>query len=310
MIPPVEIIEGPGPASETFFLDRSFIAFQAKAQGKRLVTFSAGGGPRGVALTLGGADGQWSSPVTGAFGGLAAECHPPAAVVFSVVEAATTWLRGEPSAISASIRLPPDGLDQPGAAVLENALHRAGWRLGQADINHHLVVGSPASFRAGLGETKRKGLRRLEHSGATAGEAGLEASRTIYDTIAENRLSVGHPMTMSWPQVEALAAAFPDHVQFFAAERGGTVLAGAICLRVTPNCLYVFYWGERPEFRKESPVTALADGLVAHAHELGIAILDVGVSTAHSAPNAGLIAFKESLGCRASSRRTYTLDVG
>jgi hypothetical protein len=67
-----------------------------------------------------------------------------------------------------------------------------------------------------------------------AREAGLEASR-IYDIIAENRRNMGYPMTMAWPQVEALAAAFPDRVRFFGVIRGGTILAGAICLRVTAS---------------------------------------------------------------------------
>jgi predicted N-acyltransferase len=229
-------------------------------------------------------------------------------VVFSVVDVATSWLRGEPETTSASIRLPPDCFGQPGSAALENALHRAGWRLDRADVNHHLLVGPSGRFLAELGETKRKELRRLDRSGATASEAGLEASR-IYGIIAENRRSMGYPMTMAWPQVEALATAFPDRVRFFGVIRGGTILAGAICLRVTASYLYVFYWGERPEFRKESPVTLLADGLVAYAHAREVAVLDLGVSTEHSAPNAGLIAFKESLGCRASSRRIYTLDI-
>jgi len=305
---PVQIIEGNGPASETFFLDGAFNTFQAKAQGKRLITFLAGEGQRAVALTLGGAKGRWSCPVTGAFGGVVTEGHPPAAAVFSVVDAATSWLRGEPETISASIRLPPDCFREPGSAALENALHRAGWRLDQADINHHLVVGPSARFLAELAETKRKELRRLKRSGATAGEAGLEASR-IYDIIAKNRRSMGYPMTMAWPQLEALAAAFPDRVRFFGVIRGGTIFAGAICLRVTANYLYVFCWGERPEFRKESPVTLLADGLVAYAHARGIAVLDIGVSTEHSVPNVGLIAFKEHLGCLASGRRIYTLDI-
>jgi hypothetical protein len=307
---PVQIIEGGGPTSETLFLDGAFISFQAKAQGKRLVTFSAGQGRQSVALTLGGAKDRWSCPVTGAFGGVVAEGHPRAAAVFSVADAATSWLQREPETASASIRLPPDCFGQPSSAALENALHRTGWRLDQADVNHHLVVGPPAQFLAELSETKRKELRRLERSGATTGEAGLEASRTIYDIIAENRESMGYPMTMTWPQVEALAGAFPDRVRFFGVIRDGTILAGAICLRITASYLYVFYWGERPEFRKESPVTLLAYGLVTYAHACGVSVLDIGISTEHSAPNVGLIAFKESLGCRASSQRIYTFEVG
>src|SRR6185437_11863865 len=109
---PVQVLEGAGPASATLFLDSAFNLFQAKAQGKRLVTFSAGEGSHRVALTLGGAESRWACPVTGAFGGVAASGQPDAAAVSSVVDSVTAWLRAEPAAVSGSIRLPPDGLGQ------------------------------------------------------------------------------------------------------------------------------------------------------------------------------------------------------
>lgn len=310
MRPQIDIIEGAGPHCDTLFLDGAFNAFQAQAQGKRLVTFAVRGDASRAALTLGGDAGRWTSPVTGAFGGLACAGVPPASEVFSVVEAASAWLREEAGAISASIRSPPDFLDHPAAAAMENALHRAGWRLDQVEINHHLDLRGSADFRSGLGETKLKELRRLQRSGAVVAEAGPEASQAIYDIIADNRRSRGYPMTMTWPQVEALAASFPDRVRFFGVQRDDLLLAGALCLRITAECLYVFYWGENPQFRKESPVTLLADGLADYALENGFRALDIGISTAQSIPNSGLIAFKESLGCRTSARRTYALELG
>jgi hypothetical protein len=116
-------------------------------------------------------------------------------------------------------------------------------------------------------------------------------------------------MTMSWTEVAALADAFPGRVAFHAVERAGEMLAGAVVLTITAACAYVFYWGEDPQVRRESPILLLAEGLVAHAHAHGVRILDIGVSTDGSQPNPGLLGFKEGLGCRTAAKRTYVLDL-
>jgi hypothetical protein len=291
------------------FVDPAFVAYQAQAQGKRLMTFTATDAEGRIAASLtlaAGADGVWSSPVTGAFGGLAAEPRAPAAAAFALAEAASGWLRDESA--TAQLRMAPDSFAAPLAAALENGLFRAGWRLAQTDLNFHLPVESAAAFRAGLGETKQKEIRRLQRSGAVFAVQPPEAGERAYRVIADNRAAQGYPMTMAWPQVAALAQAFPSRVSFVTVERGGEALAGAVCLRLTPDYAYVFYWGEAPAFRRESPVMLLAEGLVDSCAAEGVRILDLGTSTDGSVPNSGLIAFKEGLGCRTSAKRTYVLD--
>jgi len=298
--------EDAGLEVETLFVTRAFNAFQAQAQGKRIVTFRTPDGAAG--LSFGGRDGLWASPVTGAFGGLAAPGAVAAGQVAAVVAAATAWLREAAQGARAAVRLPPDVFPDPNAGALENALFQAGWRLGDADLNHHLPVTAPETFVQALGETRRKELRRLGRSGAAFASRPLAEAEPIYRAIARNREARGFPMTMAWPQVAALARAFPGRAGFHAVERAGATLAGAVVLHVTDAYRYVFYWGEDPQVRRESPVVLLAEGLMGLCHRDGVAVLDIGTSTEGSRSNLGLIAFKESLGCRASAKRTWVLE--
>lgn len=291
-------------------LDAAFVAFQQDAQQKRVVTFCALGanGVPVASLTLAGReDGPWTSPITGVFGGVAAVRRAPAAAVFEIAGEATRWLREEAKR-SGIVRLPPDAFADPGSAALENALFRSGWRLDQTDLNYHLPITTPEAFLKGLGETKQKEIRRLQRSGAAFRRLPPAEGLRAYQVIAENRAARGYPMTMTWPQVAELGGALPGQVSFWVAERGGDVLAGAVCLQLTETYAYVFYWGEAPGFRKESPVLLLAAGLIDEHHRQGISVLDLGTSTEGSVPNAGLIAFKEGLGCQATAKRTYVLD--
>lgn len=302
--------EAAGAGSGHLFVDPAFIAYQSGAQGKPLTSFSAlnSGGEAVACLTLAHSEDAWNSPVTGAFGGASAAPRASASAIFAVADAATEWLRDQGAAHSI-IRLPPDAFADPTAAALENALFRNGWRLAQSDLNYHLPIVAPEAFLKSLGETKQKEVRRLQRSQAAYRRLATQDGRRAYDVIAENRAARGFPMTMSWPQVEALAAAFPANIAFSVVERGADLLAGAIVLELTPTYVYVFYWGEAPAFRRESPVSLLAEGLVAEHHARGVTVMDLGTSTERSLPNPGLIAFKEGLGCRTSGKRTYALDL-
>jgi hypothetical protein len=289
------------------FVHPGFNAFQAHAQNKRLVTFGAFRDEAGrpvAALTLAEGSGVWTSPVTGAFGGLATDGRVGADLVGALAVAATAWLRAEAGG-AARIRLPPGCFPDDTAAALENALFREGWSLAEVDLNYHLPVVAPEAYVRGLRETRQKEIRRLRRSGAVARRLPLSDGEVAYRTVAANRAARGYPMTMAWDQMWALAEAFPDVVGFHVVERAGEILAGGITLRLTAAYAYVFYWGEAPEHRAESPVVLLAEALMAEAHAAGVAILDIGASTDASLPNPGLIAFKESLGCLATPKTTW-----
>ncbi len=261
-------------------------------------------------LTLAGKDGVWTAPVTGTFGGpvLARGKNIPLYALDALFLEATRWLEMEAGAKSCSIRLPPHCFPDPLSGANANALFRLGWKLDQVDVNYHLPAMSADDFHARLGATKRQETRRLKGSGAAFKVLPAQALQRVYEIISRNRAARGFPMTMSWESIAALTEAFPATIGLFGVERGLDLLAAAICLRVTSCYFYVFYWGEAPEFRREMPVLLLAEGLVAHCHENGIAVIDIGIATDRSTPNEGLIAFKTGLGFEASPKLTFRYD--
>jgi hypothetical protein len=298
----------PGLDVETLFLSVSFIRFQAEAQHKTLATFKTADAGS-ASLTLAGDERGWACPITGAFGGLSAEAPVGAGLVFQLVEAASVWLAAEAEATHCVMKLAPECFPDPNRPALENALFRNGWTLDQVDLNYHLPVIDPGAFSQGLGETKRQELRRLKASGAVVTRISTAEAAVVHEIISENHASRGFPMNMTWAQTHALAKAFPSHVSFHGVRRGDDILAGAICLKLSGKYTYVFNWGERPNCRKESPVTLLTEGLMSEAFSAGVEILDLGIATAGSIPNLGLISYKERLGCATSAKRTYRLDL-
>jgi hypothetical protein len=301
----VTCTEDAGLEVDSLFVSAAFNRFQARVQGKALITFAAT--PPGrppAALTLAGSDALWTSPITGAFGGVASDGAVPAAAVFDLAQAATAWLREHRA--PARLRLAPDSFPDPAAPALENALFRLGWTLDTVDLNYHLPVTAPQAFRAGLGEAKQRQIRKLERSGAAARRLTPPQFERAYQVMADNHAARGYPMTMTWPQMQALAEALPDRVRLYGVERDGALMAASICLTLTPAYRYMFNWGEHPDVRAESPIALLAEGLMAGCAEDGIEILDLGIATDRSEPNPGLIAFKEVLRCRTTSKRAYS----
>ena len=82
------------------------------------------------------------------------------------------------------------------------------------------------------------------------------------------------------------------------------MLASAICIRISPDILYVFYWGDADGTSTLSPVVVLAAGIYERCQMLGIRLLDAGISTDQGRLNEGLRTFKRNLGFAESSRLT------
>src|SRR6202008_4153962 len=94
--PKIEIRRSSDPGLEIdhLFVSRAFNTFQAGACSKTLMTFATA--PDAAAcITLAGADGIWSNPITGAFGGAAVVDPSCEAAIPGLVASLTGWLRGE-----------------------------------------------------------------------------------------------------------------------------------------------------------------------------------------------------------------------
>lgn len=290
-----------------FFLRRDFLHYQSLIFDKRIVcvgVMSEVDGSLAAYLILAEKDGYWQSPITGAFGGVSVKKGAPISVVDFLVEGLPRFLLNEGPVRSITIRLPPACFPDD-SAIIANVLHRNNWKILDFDLNYHLIINSVEKFMAGLGDTKRKFIRRLEASGAHFDKVDHAMLEAVYLVIQQNRLEQGYPMTMSLEAIADLVKNFPNDIYLFAVTLNSRMIASAICIRINPQYLYVFYWAEMPDSRKESPVLFLAKGIYAYCVTNGLEVMDIGTSSLSSVPNYGLCAFKASLGCLVTLKSTY-----
>lgn len=153
----------------------------------------------------------------------------------------------------------------------------------------------------------RKRFRKCEREGFVFAERDNEDAREVYDVIARNRAHRGYPISMSFEEVWRMVETFPGAVSFYGVNHGEELVASAVCMRLNPRVLYTLYWGDIPGYSRYSPVAFLAAGVYASAREKGFRLMDTGtVPSIRSGPAAGLIKFKENLGCRATLKLTYS----
>ncbi|CCN47642.1 hypothetical protein MADA3029_270078 [Vibrio nigripulchritudo MADA3029] len=293
-----------------FFVSKDFVQFQSSVFEKETLcfgVFNENDESPLATVVLAGKNGIWSSPITGAFGGISVKrgTHIKALdVLVSEIPKLIISAKGV-GLQSITMRVPPECYPDD-TALLSNVLYRGGWLLSDMDVNYHIPVSSVENYISKLGSTKQKQIKRLVRAGASFQESGYDCLDGVYDVIKKNRAHQGYPMTMSLDAIKELANHCSDGLKLFSLTLDNVIVASAICIRVDPKYLYVFYWGELPEYRSKSPVTLLSKGIVEYCEANRVEVLDIGTSSDSSIPNQGLCSFKSSLGCKVTQKQTFT----
>lgn len=290
-----------------FFVRKGFLDYQSTVFNKEvscLGVFSKQDQSLLGYCSFAGNDGHWQTPITGAFGGVVAKKNISVDALQFLVDNIPNLLASRGPLKSIEFKLPPASFIDS-APVVANILHRSNWSLSSFDLNYHLNTRSVEGYLSGLSETKRKFVRRLHAAGAEFQEADSSTFEAVYGVIEQNRSAQGYPMTMSLHSMLALLERFKSDIRLFTVTLKSQIVASAICIQVDLKYFYVFYWGELPEYRKESPVLLLSEGIVDFCCANGFEVMDIGTSTLNSLPNHGLCAFKSSLGCNVTQKLTY-----
>jgi predicted N-acyltransferase len=184
-------------------------------------------------------------------------------------------------------------------------LRSTGFEITRCDLNQSLSLGTlPLAQRMSYGNLKR--LRKCEREGVMARVLPPEALPEVVNTLIANRAAKGHQLSMTLDALTTIQSRFPEQMFLYGAPTGDAMAAAALCLRISQDVMYVFYWGERPGYAQLSPVVALADGIDRHARELGMQQICVGTSTLDVEPNYGLLQFKRNLGFSESLKLQFT----
>ena len=238
--------------------------------------------------------GTWRSPARGTFAGLSFAPDLKSRELFSFFEGVESSLRSR-GAKYLEVLPPPQA--HGGAAFAQQAylLWSLGFETTQCDLNQSLEIDSRSlSDRMTYGNLKR--LRKCDREGLVAKPLPISALPLVYEALAINRANKGNSLSMTMTQLQTMADTFPQDIILFGCPHGNHLAAAALCLRLSPKVLYVFYWGDRPEYATYSPVVAVADAIYRYGQEKGYRLLDVGTSTLDREPNFGLLEFKRALG--------------
>jgi len=151
-----------------------------------------------------------------------------------------------------------------------------------------------------------KGMRKKLRQGIERGQQTYETTDidTVYDIIQRNRQAIGTRMTVSLPKFHAQYATMPDAYRLWITA-GDEPMAAAITVQLTRDVLYVYKWGELPQYRTHSPVVHLFDAIMTTTDS---ALVDLGTAFRAEGECAGLRRFKENLGCHAMPLFTYCMS--
>lgn len=252
-------------------------------------------------------DGRWRSPARGTYAGYWTAPAVPLDELMAF-HAAVEGRLGILGARSIEVLPAPEAYDVPAFASQLYVLLSSGYQISQCDLNYTAsMAGPPLAERMNHGNRYR--MRKGERAGLAPTLLPIDALDAVHSTIAANRAAKGYPLSMTLGQLGEMAATFPEEMLLFGIPVGDELAAAALCLKVTPDVLYVFYWGDRPGYSAQGPVVTLAAAIAEHCRANGIGLIDAGTSTVGAEPNPGLIQFKRGLGFQESLKLRLVKDL-
>ncbi len=236
----------------------------------------------------------WRSPARGTFSGyaFASELRDEDLCAFHTAVYSSI---SQYNPVATEILLAPMAHDPEAFSRQFYMLRSTGFEIKQCDLNYSLVVNDcPLVSRMSYGNQKR--LRKCQREGLIGQQLPLSYLPQVYETLTANRETKRRSMSMTLSQLKEMAHLFTDRIVLFGVTDKDRLAASALCLRLSPEILYIFYWGDLAGYSSFSPVVSLADTIYTYCQNEKITILDAGISTEDTTPNYGLIQFKRGLG--------------
>lgn len=212
--------------------------------------------------------------------------------ISTLINAMLEW--GSKTCKDYKIRVPPEYLEPNLYPCLESIFLKKGAKI-LIEKNQHLSI-SNQNYSFHFSDTNKKIVRRSIARGYVV-HTNSQVSKDGYNLLKRNRELRGVKLSMSFEEIKHQSEYIKDKYTFFECKDSKDVIvAYAVCVNIRSDILYVLYWGEDPEQRKNSPVVYLAKCIIDHCIERKISYLDAGISSLHGILDQGLFDFKLRLG--------------
>lgn len=200
-----------------------------------------------------------------------------------------------------SIRLPPSYLNNE-LNTISSILANLNSSVITERNQFKKIVGNSSDFL--FAKTNRKILRRLK-TDACKIKCSKKLNVDGYSLLEENRKLRDVNLSLSFEELQKQSIASEGKYVYFSCYNSANILiAYSVCVRISDNTLYIFYWGERPEYRKLSPVVMIADAAIQYCIKNKIKWLDAGISSLNGVLDHSLFDFKKRLGFEACDKNT------
>jgi hypothetical protein len=249
----------------------------------------------------------WFSPGRGTFGGLFLMESVQLAELYEIYALILDIIKTEGGEVL-EITLPPENHNQSINSKHSWMLRSLGAEVISSDLNHFISVDTN-SLETKLNHGNKKRLRKCNREGCIFQRCSTDSLTEVYDLLKKNRTSKQNTLSLSEKQLQQILTLFPERIKLFklVLPSNNEMLSAAVCIRLSTTVLYVFYWGNDPNYSNYSPVVSLACGIYSYCEKKGIKIIDLGVSTLNEEANFGLVQFKDNLGATVSRKERLLL---
>ena len=193
------------------------------------------------------------------------------------------------------ITLPPDIYNLENNTYQLSTLLRNKFLIEKIEINQYIDLDN-YDFNKSIKSGNKKNIKKCIRENIQFKELDSNQNELAYKIIESNRIRRKYNISMSWEDLNKMIKEFPDNFLNFGLFSQEEMIAAAICIKISEEILYVFYWGEIETYQKISPVSFLSYKIASYCKLKKIKILDLGTSSHNSVPNLGLINFKKSIG--------------
>lgn len=204
------------------------------------------------------------------------------------------FLWAESKSLGYRIKIPPQYLEPNIYQLVEFFFAKKNATITK-EINQHLILNGD-DYKHFFSKTNRKIVRQNVANGY---HVTISNNLNVlgYELLQRNRMQRGINLSVSYENLLFQSEALLGRYVFFECWNSNQALAAyAVCIKIQWDVMYVFYWGEEPSERINSPVVLLAKFIIDYCNEQKIKFLDAGISTVHGVVDQGLYEFKSRLG--------------
>ena len=247
------------------------------------------------------------SPLKGTFGGVSAKEQIDLFLLENFLNIAIFKILSNYKLIT--IKLNPLAYNARLCSKCINILSRIGFKITCSDLNYSLNL-ETTNFPDNISSGNKKKIRQCEKFGYIVNKLDVADYNKAYDVISKNRLQKKYKLSVNQEEFVHMVDLFENDIICFGVSHSDTteLVASSICIKISSDVLYVFYWGDILIESSFSPVALLATNIVQFAKDNNFKILDIGTSSINSVPLYSLANFKVNLGFEESLKFTMELS--